>query len=77
MGESAELPDWLLMLDGIGMNRLDEADKALRSTLGFNLLQSCRREGQAAGLIFQILAVLKGQDQKSLLLGLIGQDLFI
>ena len=77
MGESAELPDWLFMLDGIGMNRLDEADKALWSTLSFNFLQSCRREGQAAGLIFQILAVLKGQDQKSLLLGLIGQDLFI
>ena len=77
MGESAELPYGLLVLDGICMNRLDEADKALWSTLGFNLLQSCRREGQASGLIFQILAVLKGQDQKSLFLGLVGQDLFI
>ena len=77
MGESAELPDGLLVLDGIVMNRLDESNKALWSTLSFRLLQSCCRESQTAGLIFQILAVLKGQNKKSLLLGLVGQDLFI
>ena len=77
MGDSAELPNGLLMLDGIVMNRLDEADKALWSTLGFRLLQSCCRENQTAGLIFQILTVLKGQDQKSLLLGLVRQYLLI
>ena len=77
MGESPELSDGLLVLDGIVMNRLDESNKALWSTLSFRLLQSCCREGQTAGLIFQILAVLKGQNKKSLLLGLIGQDLFI
>ena len=77
MGESAELPNGLLMLHGIAMNRLDEADKALWSTLGFRLLQSCGREGQTARLILQILAVLERQDKKSLLLGLVGQDLFI
>ena len=41
VGESAELPHGLLMLDSIVMNSLHVSDQALRCTLGFSLLQSC------------------------------------